>query len=83
MRQPPPKGRAIRALAAFNKDFDGTPIAFILLGILIMVQLGAWHMSNDLDRICQLLADRDIEVSSPQSTKDAIFHICVARRSEE
>lgn len=73
----------IRALAAFNKDFDGTPIAFILLGMLIMVELGTWHMSNDLDRICQLLGNRDLEVSSPRSTKEEIVHICFARRTEE
>ena len=71
-----------RAVAQFNKDFAGAPIPWLLLGLLIMVQLGSWQSGAQLDRVCALTADRDIAEAAPPPVREELDNICLNHRAE-
>jgi hypothetical protein len=71
-----------RVIHQLNVDFAEAPIFWILLGLYIMAQLGSWQAGGDLDRVCALTNDRDIEAAAPVAVKDEIDHICLNHRAE-
>jgi hypothetical protein len=71
-----------RALDQFNTDFSGVPINWILLGLVVMSQLGSWQAGGDLDRVCALTADRDMARAAPDAVKGELDQICLNHRAE-
>ena len=71
-----------RAIDEFNRDFAGAPIPWILLGLLIMIQLGNWQSGNDLDRVCALTAEREFAQGVPEALRGEVDHICLNHRAE-
>ena len=71
-----------RVIHQFNTDFAGAPVMWILLGLLVMAQLGSWQAGGELDRVCALTADHDMEAAAPLAVKDELDHICNSHRAE-
>ena len=71
-----------RVIDQFNADFAGAPVMWILLGLFVMAQLGSWQTSGELDRVCALTADHDMEAAAPVGVKDELDRICFNRRAE-
>ena len=71
-----------RVIHQFNADFAEAPVMWILLGLFVMAQLGSWQAGGDLDRVCALTTDHDINVAAPVGVKDELDHICSTRRAE-
>jgi hypothetical protein len=71
-----------RALDQFNADFAGIPINLILLGLVVMIQLGSWQAGGDLDRVCALTADHEMAQAAPEAVKGELDRICLNHRAE-
>jgi hypothetical protein len=71
-----------RVIHQFNTDFAEAPVMWILLGFLVMAQLGSWQAGAELDRVCALTSDHDMEVAAPVGVKDELDHICLNHRAD-
>ena len=71
-----------RVIHQFNTDFAEAPVMWILLGLYIMVQLGSWQAGGDLDRVCALTNDHDMNAAAPAGVKNELDQICVNHRAE-
>ena len=71
-----------RVIHQFSVDFAGAPVMWILLGLFVIAQLGSWQTGGELDRVCALTADHDMEAAAPVAVKDELNHICFNHRAE-
>jgi hypothetical protein len=71
-----------RAVEQFNKDFADAPVLWILIGLLVMAQLGSWQAGGQLDRVCALTDDHDIEQAATAVVREELDNICLNHRAE-
>lgn len=71
-----------RVIHQFNTDFAEAPVLWIIVGLFIMAQLGSWQTGGDLDRVCALTNDHDMNASAPVAVKAELDHICMTHRAE-
>ncbi len=71
-----------RAVEQFNKDFADAPVLWILIGLLVMAQLGSWQAGGQLDRVCALTDDHDIEQAEAPIVREELYGICLNHRTE-
>ena len=71
-----------RVIHHLNADFAEAPVMWILLGLFVMAQLGSWQAGGDLDRVCALTNDHDMNLAAPVGVKDELDHICFNHRAE-
>ena len=71
-----------RVIHQFNADFAEAPVLWIVVGLLVMAQLGSWQAGGELDRVCALTANHDMEAAAPVIVKDELDHICFSHRAE-
>lgn len=71
-----------RAVEQFNKDFADAPVLWILIGLLVMAQIGSWQSGGQLDRVCALTDDHDIEQAATTVVREELDNICLNHRAE-
>ena len=71
-----------RVIHQFNIDFAEAPAMWILVGLLVMALLGSRRADGELDRVCELTADRDMNVAAPVAVRDELDHICFNHRAK-
>ena len=71
-----------RVIHQFNTDFAEAPVLWIVVGLLVMTQLGSWQAGGELDRVCALTVDHDMNAAAPLAVKEELDHICFNHRAE-
>ena len=71
-----------RVIHQFNIDFAEAPVLWIVVGLLVMTQLGSWQSGSELDRVCALTNDHDMEAAASVAVKNELDHICLNHRAE-
>ena len=52
--------------------FAWSPMAWILLGLFALAEIGNWQMGNEIASVCELLGQGDFSVSPPTLAKEEI-----------
>ena len=56
--------------------FAWSPMAWILLGLFALAEIGNWQMGNEIARVCELLGQGDFAASPPTLAKEEIEGVC-------
>src|SRR6516165_2437276 len=57
-------------------DFAWSPMAWILLGLFALAEIGKWQMGNEIARVCELLGQGDFAASPPTLAKEEVEGGC-------
>ena len=55
------------------------PVAWILVVLLVVAEYGNHKIGHDLDRVCQLLGERNGMFQPPRTARQEIDNICIKR----
>jgi hypothetical protein len=69
--------------ATWLGDFAWSPMAWILLGLFALAEVGNWHMGNEIARVCELLGQGDFASSPATLAKVEIEDICRNRTPQK